>query len=108
VPWGEAAHRPARNRCRKLRKRSLMAESATADKHAMELTQCPYDSSRLDARAIGDGLLLVCTVCDAAWETHGGWVGRVRRPDRAKVIEARRNGNVDKARSATVRGDGRG
>jgi hypothetical protein len=84
-----------------------MAGCALVAKTAMELTQCPYDRSRLDARTTGGGLLLVCTVCGAAWETHGGWVGRIRRPDRAKVIEARRNGNVDGPRHATVR-DGRG
>jgi hypothetical protein len=58
----------------------------------MNLTQCPYDGAQLDIEVTAGGyLLFVCSVCDAAWETHGGWVGRVRGPDRAKVIAARRN-----------------
>ncbi|HWS44321.1 MAG TPA: hypothetical protein VN636_00540 [Acidimicrobiia bacterium] len=56
----------------------------------VNLTQCPYDGAQLDAEVTPGGwLLLVCGACDAAWETHGGWVGRVRSPDRAKVIAAR-------------------
>ncbi len=56
----------------------------------MNLTQCPYDGAQLDVEVTPGGwLLLVCGACDAAWETHGGWVGRVRAPDRDKVVATR-------------------
>jgi hypothetical protein len=56
----------------------------------LSLTQCPYDGALLDAE-IGAGglLLLICAACEAAWETHGSYVGRVREPDRDKLIAAR-------------------
>ncbi len=64
----------------------------------MNLTQCPYDGAQLDVEVTPGGwLLLVCSVCDAAWETHGGWVGRVRGPDRAKVIAARQRADLPTA-----------
>jgi hypothetical protein len=53
-------------------------------------TQCPYDGALLDAEmTAGRRLLLVCCACDAVWETHGSHVGRVREPDRKKLIAAR-------------------
>jgi hypothetical protein len=56
----------------------------------LSLTQCPYDGALLDAELSPGGLLLlVCASCEAAWETHGSYVGRVREPDRDKIIAAR-------------------
>ena len=56
----------------------------------LSLTQCPYDSNLLDTETRPGGLLLlICTACDAAWETHGSYVGRVREPDRDKLLAAR-------------------
>lgn len=41
------------------------------------LAQCPYDGALLDVEINPGGLLsLVCVCCDAAWETHGSYVGR--------------------------------
>jgi hypothetical protein len=69
----------------------------------VNLTQCPYDGAQLDVEvAPGGYLLLVCAVCDAAWETHGGWVGRVRGPDRHQVIAARQRAERP---SATMPGE---
>jgi hypothetical protein len=34
-------------------------------------------------------LLLMCAVCEAVWERHGAWTGRVRGPDREKLAAAR-------------------
>jgi hypothetical protein len=56
----------------------------------LSLTQCPYDGALLDAEISSGGLmLLICASCDAAWETHGSYVGRVRDPNRDKIIAAR-------------------
>jgi hypothetical protein len=56
----------------------------------LSLTQCPYDSTVLDAEVSPGGLLLlVCATCGAAWETHGSHVERVRAPNRDNVIAAR-------------------
>jgi hypothetical protein len=51
---------------------------------------CPYDGAPLDVEISAAGLLqLVCGACEAVWETHGSHVGRVREPDRQKLIAAR-------------------
>jgi hypothetical protein len=51
---------------------------------------CPYDGALLDVEISAAGRLqLVCGACEAVWETHGSYVGRVREPDREKVIAAR-------------------
>ncbi len=61
----------------------------------MNLTQCPYDGARVDVEvAAGGSLLLTCVVCDAVWERHGAWTGRVREPDRDKLLSARRHAPV--------------
>lgn len=58
----------------------------------MNLTQCPYDGAQVDVKvAAGGALLLTCMACSAAWERHGSWTGRIREPDRAKLIVARRH-----------------
>ncbi len=68
----------------------------------MNLTQCPYDGAPLDVEISARGwLLLICGVCDAAWETHGGWVGRLRQPDADKLIAERRRADFA-ARTATT------
>jgi hypothetical protein len=61
----------------------------------MNLTQCPYDGAQVDvAVASGGSLLLTCMACSAVWERHGAWTGRVREPDREKLIAARRNAPI--------------
>ncbi len=56
----------------------------------LSLTQCPYDGNLLDTETMPGGLLLlICVTCDAVWETHGSYVGRVREPDRDKLLAAR-------------------
>jgi len=61
-----------------------------ADNQVMELTQCPYDGSRLGVEyRSGGSLLLSCEACEAVWERHGAWIGRVREPDLDKATLAR-------------------
>ncbi len=56
----------------------------------MELTQCPYDSTPIEAEGLSGGsMLLTCTHCRAEWEWHGAWLRRVREPDREAVVIAR-------------------
>jgi hypothetical protein len=61
----------------------------------VNLTQCPYDGARVEVEvAAGGSLLLTCVACTAVWERHGAWTGRVREPDREKLLEARRSNPV--------------
>jgi hypothetical protein len=56
----------------------------------VELTQCPYDSTPIEAESLSGGsMLLTCSRCSAAWELHGAWLRRVREPDREAVKMAR-------------------
>ena len=56
----------------------------------MELTQCPYDHTTIEAEAwSGGSIVLSCPACDAAWEWHGAWLRRIREPHRDKMIAAR-------------------
>ena len=49
----------------------------------VELTQCPYDRTPIEAESLSGGsMLLTCPPCAAAWEWHGAWLRRVREPDR--------------------------
>jgi hypothetical protein len=55
----------------------------------MELRQCPYDSTEIEAESwSGGSVLLICPRCGAAWEWHGAWIRRVRAPERAEVMRA--------------------
>jgi hypothetical protein len=67
----------------------------------VELTQCPYDHTTIEAEAwSGGSIVLSCPACDAAWEWHGAWLRRVREPHRDKMIAARnrgRFGSIDNA-----------
>jgi hypothetical protein len=59
----------------------------------VNLTQCPYDSAKVEVEvASGGSLLLTCVACGAVWERHGAWTGRVREPDRDRLIAARNHG----------------
>jgi hypothetical protein len=56
----------------------------------VELTQCPYDHTSIEAETFSGGsVILTCPACDAAWEWHGAWLRRVREPNRSLVLEAR-------------------
>jgi hypothetical protein len=56
----------------------------------MELTQCPYDGTAISVETLSGGsLLLRCSSCEAAWERHGVWIGRLRPPDRHLLRAAR-------------------
>jgi len=56
----------------------------------VEPTQCPYDYTPIEAETwSGGSVVLSCPACEAAWEWHGAWLRRVRKPDRDKVIAAR-------------------
>jgi hypothetical protein len=73
----------------------LHLEPIAADHDHVNLTQCPYDGARIDVEvAAGGSLLLTCVACTAVWERHGAWTGRVREPDREKLLAARRHGSV--------------
>jgi hypothetical protein len=66
-----------------------------ADDEKVNLTQCPYDGARVEVEvAAGGSLLLTCVACTAVWERHGAWTGRVREPNRDKLLAARRSGPV--------------
>ena len=59
----------------------------------VNLTQCPYDGARIEVEiSSGGSLLLTCVACAAVWERHGAWTGRIREPDRERLLEARRGG----------------
>jgi hypothetical protein len=56
----------------------------------VELTQCPYDHTPIEAEGLSGGsMLLTCPRCSAAWEWHGAWLRRVQDPDRNAVVLAR-------------------
>ncbi len=53
----------------------------------VELTQCPYDSTPIDAEFMSGGsMLLTCPRCLAEWEWHGAWLRRIREPNRSAVL----------------------
>jgi hypothetical protein len=53
----------------------------------VELTQCPYDSTPIDAEFLSGGsMLLTCPRCLAEWEWHGAWLRRIREPNRDAVV----------------------
>ena len=61
----------------------------------MNLTQCPYDGAQVEVEVSPGGtLLLTCAACSAVWERHGVWTGRIREPDRVKLLAARRYGST--------------
>ncbi len=63
---------------------------ARAETLHVDLTQCPYDSTPIEAEAYSGGsVLLDCPCCGAAWEWHSALVRRVREPDRERVLRAR-------------------
>jgi hypothetical protein len=56
----------------------------------VELTQCPYDRTAIEAEAwSGGSIVLYCPACDAAWEWHGAWLRRIREPHREKARAVR-------------------
>jgi len=59
----------------------------------VNLTQCPYDGAQIDVEVSpGGSLLLTCAACSAVWERHGAWTGRIREPDRERLLTARLHG----------------
>jgi len=59
----------------------------------VNLTQCPYDGAQIDVEVSpGGSLLLTCAACSAVWERHGAWTGRIREPDRERLLTARLQG----------------
>ncbi len=65
-----------------------------ADEEAVELTQCPYDGTKVELETLSGGSALIgCPRCGAAWEWHGAWIRRIREPDRGEVL-AERDGAV--------------
>ena len=61
----------------------------------VNLTQCPYDGAQVEVEiSSGGSLLLTCVACSAVWERHGAWTGRIREPDRDKLLAARQHGST--------------
>jgi hypothetical protein len=61
----------------------------------VNLTQCPYDGAQIDVEVSpGGSLLLTCSACSAVWERHGAWTGRIREPDRERLLAARLHGSA--------------
>lgn len=76
----------------------LYFRRARAETQHVDLTQCPYDGSPVEAEAYSGGsVLLDCPCCGAAWEWHNALVRRVREPDREKVLQARSATAAEKA-----------
>lgn len=66
-----------------------------ADDLEVNLTQCPYDGAKVEVEiSSGGSFLLTCVACSAVWERHGAWTGRIREPDREKLLVARRHGST--------------
>ena len=66
-----------------------------ADDTGVNLTQCPYDGAQIDVEVSpGGSMLLTCVACAAVWERHGAWTGRIREPDRERLLAARRHGSA--------------
>ena len=64
-----------------------------AETEPVDLTQCPYDSTPVEAEAYSGGsVLLDCPCCGAAWEWHNALLRRVREPNRTAVMAARNAG----------------
>jgi len=60
-----------------------------AEISCVELTQCPYDSTPIEAEGLSGGsMLLTCPCCTAAWEWHGAWLHRVQEPNREAIRNA--------------------
>jgi hypothetical protein len=47
----------------------------------MDLTQCPYDGTDVEAEMVSGGsILLVCPHCEKEWESHGVWTRPIEEP----------------------------
>ena len=55
----------------------------------MELERCPYDSSAISIDREGDGYVISCGACGAAWEMHGSSLRRLRAPDAVTLAAVR-------------------
>src|SRR3979490_761936 len=65
----------------------LQVRESGADDDDVNLTQCPYDGAQVEVEvSSGGSLLLTCMACTAVWERHGAWTGRIREPDREKLL----------------------
>ena len=65
------------------------ASAKSAEICGVELTQCPYDSTPIEAEGLSGGsMLLTCSCCGAAWEWHGAWLRRVQEPNRESIRNA--------------------
>lgn len=70
----------------------------------MELSQCPLDGTDLTVEYMAGGsMLLSCEACDAVWERHGAWVGRVQEPDPDKARRARESSGRSDATTTPTR-----
>ena len=56
----------------------------------MNIERCPYDTTEVSVRTLnGEGLLVWCEECGAAWEIRGSWIHRIKAPDVATVRRLR-------------------
>jgi len=73
---------------------SLHLRPWRADEKQVNLTQCPYDGAQIEVEVSpGGSMLLTCVACSAMWERHGAWTGRIREPDRERLLAARQHGS---------------
>jgi len=62
----------------------------SADINPVDLSQCPYDHTPVEADAwSGGSIVLTCPACEAQWEWHGAWLRRLTEPNREKMLAAR-------------------
>ena len=73
------------------RSASSFSFGATCRRLGVELDQCPYDRTPIEAEVLSGGsMLLTCPACAPEWEWHGAWLRRVREPDREKMRDGPR------------------
>ncbi|MSO37338.1 MAG: hypothetical protein EXQ69_03715 [Acidimicrobiia bacterium] len=61
----------------------------------MNLNNCPYDETLIDAENYSGGsFLLSCSACGAEWEMHNSLVRRITEPDREAAAVARSNADL--------------
>jgi hypothetical protein len=55
----------------------------------VQFERCPYDSSPISVRSLGDRLEISCDACGGAWEIRGSLIHRLRSPDAATLRAVR-------------------
>jgi len=73
---------------------SLYLRPWGADDKQVNLTQCPYDGAQIEVEVSpGGSMLLTCVACSAMWDSKRSRSGRIREPDRERLLAARQHGS---------------